>query len=314
MSLFFTFVDLANNKLKAIEGLRGLKELRKLDLGANRIRIMPPDELAGLEQLEELWLGKNKIERIQGLTTLSKLRRLDLQSNRIGNIVNEPREGVAQGEEQFATISATLEELFLAHNGISELGSWLLGNSASNRTFPELIVLDMSRNQLADVNALGSSTMFPVLEELWLAGNQVAEWSAADQLSNLSTVETLYLEYNPIQTNDPLYRKSLAERIPQLKQIDATMISATASNALVGTSGLVTGARTRGLVTGASSAQQPQSALAMTANLVESDQDRMRRFQEMALQRAAQETRHIQQSSAAQQNQNGNDDDSVDSG
>jgi protein phosphatase 1 regulatory subunit 7 len=41
--------------------------LKKIDLGANRIRIMDKEELSGLINLEELWLGKNKIEEIQGL-------------------------------------------------------------------------------------------------------------------------------------------------------------------------------------------------------------------------------------------------------
>ena len=64
--LLFTS-DLANNKLKSIQGLSGLTKLRKLDLGANRIRIMEESELSGLINLEELWIGKNKIEQIQGL-------------------------------------------------------------------------------------------------------------------------------------------------------------------------------------------------------------------------------------------------------
>jgi Leucine-rich repeat (LRR) protein len=48
-------------------GLGQLKHVRKLDLGANRIREMDEKELSGLENLEELWIGKNKIEMIQGL-------------------------------------------------------------------------------------------------------------------------------------------------------------------------------------------------------------------------------------------------------
>lgn len=59
--------DLANNKLKSLAGLKGLTKLRRIDLGANRIRFMDGDELSGLVNLEELWLGKNKIEKIEGL-------------------------------------------------------------------------------------------------------------------------------------------------------------------------------------------------------------------------------------------------------
>jgi protein phosphatase 1 regulatory subunit 7 len=67
-----TELYLANNKLKQITGLNGLVNLRKLDLGANRFRIMDADELGGLVNLEELWIGKNKIEEISGL---EKVRR-----------------------------------------------------------------------------------------------------------------------------------------------------------------------------------------------------------------------------------------------
>jgi protein phosphatase 1 regulatory subunit 7 len=57
---------LANNKIKEIIGIKNLTQLRKLDLGANRIRTMNIEELEGLQNLEELWLGKSKIEMIQG--------------------------------------------------------------------------------------------------------------------------------------------------------------------------------------------------------------------------------------------------------
>lgn len=43
----------------------------KVDLGANRIRVMDEEELSGLTNLEELWLGKNKIEEIRGLDKVS---------------------------------------------------------------------------------------------------------------------------------------------------------------------------------------------------------------------------------------------------
>jgi Leucine-rich repeat (LRR) protein len=80
-SLTFSFnfciiIDLANNKLKKIEGVGALTKLRKIDLGANRIRVMDEKELGGLVNLEELWLGKNKIEEIGGLEKVSNTGRL----------------------------------------------------------------------------------------------------------------------------------------------------------------------------------------------------------------------------------------------
>lgn len=66
--------DLANNKLKSIAGLGSLVHLKKIDLGANRIRVMDGNELGGLVNLEELWIGKNKIEEIGGLEKVRTVR------------------------------------------------------------------------------------------------------------------------------------------------------------------------------------------------------------------------------------------------
>ncbi len=113
---------MANNKIKEIKGLSTLSKLRKVDLGANRIRLIPKrptskvDEQEPLQEeelpksLEELWLGKNKIEMIQGLENLTNLRRLDVQANRLTTI-----EGLTSQVD-------TLEELYLSHNAIDNRG------------------------------------------------------------------------------------------------------------------------------------------------------------------------------------------------
>ncbi len=62
-----TELYLANNKLRTIAGLKDLVHLKKVDLGANRIRVIDGEQLGGLVNLEELWIGKNKIEEITGL-------------------------------------------------------------------------------------------------------------------------------------------------------------------------------------------------------------------------------------------------------
>ena len=67
------FIDLAQNKLKEIIGLKHLTNLRKLDLGANRIRVMDEDELSSLVNLENLWLGKNKIEKVEGISKVKQI-------------------------------------------------------------------------------------------------------------------------------------------------------------------------------------------------------------------------------------------------
>lgn len=236
---------LANNKLKVIAGLGQLKQLRKIDLGANRIRTIPEEELAGLENLEELWLGKNKIENIGGLDRLTKLRRLDVQANRLTRVENL----TAQVD--------TLEELYLAHNGIDDEGASCETGLALN--FTALNTIDLSRNRLQSTKSFAHLL---ALEELWLSGNSIQTFDDVESLSALGTrdgacLEGIYLEMNPV-AGDFEYRKKLAQMIPSLKQIDANAIG---GNHAIG----VPTARMQGMV------------------------DRMRELQDAALRRASEQ-------------------------
>jgi len=230
-----TELYLANNKLKEISGVKHLKNLRKLDLGANKIRVLKASELSGLVNLEEFWVGKNKIETLEGIESLTKLRRLDVQSNRLTSVVNE-RDGLCYLNAQ----RESLEELFLAHNGFDNDGiSGLIsmaGRGDRSCNFPKLTVLDLSRNRLTSTSPLVVDSKndeafgeWPMLEELWLSGNAIQDFDGVCPLkdaygrNHLPQLETVYLEYNPV-SKDFEYRKKLAEFIPSLKQIDATMI------------------------------------------------------------------------------------------
>jgi len=123
----------------------------------------------------------------------------------------------------------TLEELYLAHNGIDDEGASQPTGLAMN--FPNLSVLDLSRNRLTTTAPF---THLTALEELWLSGNEMQDFDAVVPLkeasAQLSSLETVYLEYNPL-ASDFEYRKKLAEWIPSLKQIDATMIGGLPSSA-----------------------------------------------------------------------------------
>ena len=87
-----------------------------------------------MTSLEHLWLGKNKITSIVGLSPLSKLRRLDVQSNRLTSV-----EGL---ESQIDT----LEELYLASNGIDDKG--LEKSGGVTVRFKSISVLDLSKNKI----------------------------------------------------------------------------------------------------------------------------------------------------------------------
>lgn len=207
---------LANNKLKTMAGLKGLTKLRRIDLGANRIRFMDGDELSGLVNLEELWLGKNKIEKIEGLENLTKLRRLDVQANRLTDV------------EGLTSQSDTLEELYLSHNAITSEGATLATGLALGLT--KLNVLDLSRNLLVSTAPLAHLSS---LEELWISGNKIATFDDVQPLSALGDqgLETVYLEYNPV-ADEFEYRKKVHELIPCLKQIDANLIGGLAAHGM----------------------------------------------------------------------------------
>jgi len=245
-----TELYLANNKLKEISGVKHLKNLRKLDLGANKIRVLKGTELSGLVNLEELWVGKNKIETLEGIESLTKLRRLDVQSNRLTSMVN--------GVDGFCHLNAqrnTLEELYLAHNGLDDTGiSGLIslkGRGGFRCNFPKLKLLDLSRNRLTSTAPLVVDSKndnkfgeWPMLEELWLSGNAIQDFDAVLPLkassgrSHLPQLEAIYLEYNPV-AKDFEYRKRIAGFIPTLKQIDATMIRGHGSVSVVSGNGNV---------------------------------------------------------------------------
>jgi protein phosphatase 1 regulatory subunit 7 len=184
----------------------------KIDLGANKIRVI--EGLDGLVNLEELWLGKNKIEEITGLEKLTKLRRLDVQSNRLTSVT-----GLSAQVD-------TLEELYLAHNGITDEG-------ASQPTglglhFKQLTTLDLGRNFLTTTQPFAHLV---TLEELWISGNKIETFDSIAPIGNLSSLDTVYLEYNPV-ADDFEYRKKVKELIPSLTQIDANLIGGLIMNGI----------------------------------------------------------------------------------
>lgn len=95
------------NRISHITGFQGLgATLTSLELGANRIRRI--EGLDALVNLKELWLGKNKIAQIENLDNLKQLTILSLQSNRITKVENLDK-------------LENLEQLLLSHNGIEKL-------------------------------------------------------------------------------------------------------------------------------------------------------------------------------------------------
>jgi len=175
---------------------------------------MDEAQLSPLVNLEELWLGKNKIEKIEGISNLRKLRRLDVQSNRLTSVDN------------LTGLEDTLEELYLAHNGIDDEGAMQPTGLALD--FKELTTLDLGKNRLTSCKPFAHLI---TLNELWVSSNSIATFEDVAPLSGLGTrdgacLTEVYLEHNPIY-EDFEYRKRLKEIVPSLEKIDANVIGGT---------------------------------------------------------------------------------------
>jgi protein phosphatase 1 regulatory subunit 7 len=162
----------------------------------------------------------------------------------------------------------TLEELYLSHNAIDNAGASQSTGLAMK--FPMLNVVDLCRNKLTTTEPFAH---LEALEELWISGNEIATFddvvylrtssddNNGDGSSQAKALQTIYLEYNPVAAEFE-YRKRLAEWIPSLKQIDATMIGGLAAHGM------------------------PGVRVGTLSSPPVSMEEQMRQFQEMAVQRA----------------------------
>ena len=184
---------------------------------------------------------------------LTKLRRLDVQNNRLTVV------------ENLESQVDTLEELYLANNGLEDEG--LCHPTGLGLRFTQLTMLDLSRNLVVSARPFKHLTG---LEDLWLSGNKVETFDALEPLSSLTELTGIYLEYNPV-ADEFEYRKKLKEIVPSLTQIDATLVGGLAANGI------------------------PSMNL---AGVVETTEDRMRRLQNMAVERAKIHTAQLEAAKA----------------
>ena len=193
---------LANNRLSEIpeDAFKSLRCLEVIDLGANRIRKMG-SYLNVLENLKELWLGKNKIEKIEGIDKLKNLVRLDVQSNRLTSVESLPS-------------LPNVEELYLSHNAIKSMDGV--------QRLPKLQTCDMSSNRISSFEQVDKLVY---LEEFWMNNNPIESFDEVERIAkaNLKHLKTIYLQHSPI-AEEFAYRKRVAKLLPQLKQLDADFI------------------------------------------------------------------------------------------
>lgn len=198
---------LSSNKIEDILGVFHFKNMRMLEFGSNRIRVVPP-ELGELVNLEELWLGKNKIVSM-ALPPLPKLRHLSLQNNRL-----EVWDGAL-----FANCSG-LTHLYLGHNNLPDLPEDIA-------ILVNLEEIDLARNAIKSIRPL---PQLAKLEELWMNDCQVEDLTEVRNLASFSNLKTVYLERNPMhglgnEECEKKYKEAIMEAVPYITQLDAVRIN-----------------------------------------------------------------------------------------
>lgn len=138
----------------------------------------------------------------QNVSHLSNLKILDLKSNRLPRI-----SGLSD--------LPNLEELYVSHNVLTEISG--LDNNTNLHT------LDISNNQITHLTHIGH---LEHLKELWASSNLLSSFEAVEnELAELKDLTTVYFEMNPLQLRNPaLYRNKVKLALPQIQQIDASML------------------------------------------------------------------------------------------
>ena len=190
---------LVENRIREISGLSNLKELRLLELGGNRILEMSTD-LSYLENLEELYLGKNEITCIKNLHKNAKLRTLSLQSNRLKSV------------DQGLRSNLLLQELYLSENHLTKI--------EGIEHLTSLTLLDYSLNPIDGLEGIDHVSTH-TLHDFWISNAHISNWNDLRHLQSHSSLQTIYLEGNPLQSENSLYRERVRQLLPQLQTIDS---------------------------------------------------------------------------------------------
>lgn len=196
---------LVENRLKEIEGLETLTNLRLLELGGNKIREIGTG-LNTLVNLEQLWLGKNKITSIaNAFHKLKALKRLSLQANRLIQISSDSFPAGA---------NPALEELYFSENALTSIDNI--------SELHNLKIVDYSMNPITSISDEQVNVKnFPFLEEFWLTDGKVDNWSEVEKFQQFKdTLKVVYLERNPIE-QDKRYRDKVFLSLPFITQIDS---------------------------------------------------------------------------------------------
>ena len=181
-----TVLDATDSQITDVTGLEHAINLTWLGLGGNEIGNLHP--LAGLNQLETLYVWVNPISDISPLANLTQLIALDLGGCQVSDIV------------PLATLTQ-LSRLNLRFNSIEDITP--LENLA------ELIDLNLSHNRIVDVRPLANLTK---LEKLSIQRNKIIDHGPLDVLS-LTIFE---YDENCVLPSLPIHERIESRRFPSI--------------------------------------------------------------------------------------------------
>lgn len=232
------YLDLMNNKLSTLENdsFKGIRSLQVLHLSDNQILTIRPHAFEGLINLAEIYLTCNKItERTLNIravfAAMARLQKLDLSSNYFSyesqkELRNPPF--IMLSELKVLTINSQRRGLkHIPSNllkGLKKLEAFYAGNlnveSLHVDTFsytPNLKLLDLTSNNLANRNALTSRLFHPIsgLNKLMLGRSHLKSLNFLVD-ANLSSLICLRAKTNELQ----LINQTIIQSLPQLKVLD----------------------------------------------------------------------------------------------
>lgn len=190
-----TDLCLTNNRLKNLDGLDGVPNLRRLILRQNMLTAVPP--LGAFPELREVDFYINALVEVapDAFVGCTKLRKVDLSFNDLRSINKVPVADLPVVRELFL-ISNKIKVMENLHSmpllTFLELGDNRIRNIDCMDQLPSLTSLWLGRNKIERIERLDN---LPRIEILSLQSNRITK---IENLNHLSTLTELYLSHNGI--------------------------------------------------------------------------------------------------------------------
>ena len=206
------YIELGWNRLRVLQSdlLSDLVRLEGFSIHKNEMTRLPVDLFAGLSRLTELWMADNHLTTLPAgiFSDLTNLEKLVLNENRLEELPT----GVFSGLSDLRILSlvsdrlvdlqggafsdlTSLEELWLGDNRLTRLPPGLFSNLGSLR------FLDLIENRIEELDDAAFSGLSE-LRQLWIRDNRISTLEPG-VFSGLSSLDTLSLWNNRIHDVQP---------------------------------------------------------------------------------------------------------------